>query len=61
MQLPKAPASYDASDQAQMRGILERSDNMNQKTGGVIILTAQNGSRWKLVVDTAGALSTIPA
>lgn len=61
MQLPKAPAQYDSGDQAQMRGILEREDKLNQKRGGDIVLTATDGSRWKLVVSTSGVLSTVAA
>lgn len=35
MQLPKAPTQYDLSDQAQLRGILEREDKRNLKAGTV--------------------------
>lgn len=35
MQLPKAPAEYDGSDQAQLRGIIEREDKRNLKAGVV--------------------------
>lgn len=35
MQLPKAPEQYDGGDQAQLRGILEREDKRNLKTGFV--------------------------
>jgi len=35
MQLPKPPVQYDGSDQAQLRGILEREDKRNIKTGTV--------------------------
>jgi hypothetical protein len=35
MQLPKAPSAYDYSDQAQLRGILEREDRRNLKAGMV--------------------------
>lgn len=61
MQLPKAPDRYDARDQANMRGILEREDKRNVKIGGDVVLTATDGSRWKLVVDTSGTLSTVAA
>jgi len=61
MNLPKAPAQYDASDQIQMRGVLEREDRRNAKAGGDLIITASNGSRWKLVVDTSGNLSAVAA
>jgi hypothetical protein len=36
MQLPKAPATYSASDQAQLRGTLEREDNRNMKNGVIL-------------------------
>lgn len=35
MQLPKAPANYDGADQAQVRGIIEREDKHNIKSGNV--------------------------
>lgn len=35
MQLPKPPVQYDGGDQAQLRGILEREDKRNLKTGMV--------------------------
>jgi hypothetical protein len=33
MNLPIAPPQYDAKDQAQLRGALEREDKRNVKTG----------------------------
>jgi hypothetical protein len=36
MNLPKAPAQYDATDQSQMRRILETEDKRNLKTGQVL-------------------------
>jgi hypothetical protein len=38
MQLPRSPAQYDINDQAQLRGILEREDKRNIKTGTVFDL-----------------------
>lgn len=35
MQLPRAPAQYDPAEQAQLRGILEREDKRNVKTGAI--------------------------
>ena len=61
MQLPKVPFDYEASDQAQLRGILEREDKRNLKISSDIILTAGNGSRWKLIVDASGNLGTVTA
>ena len=59
LKLPAAPKTYDPVDQAQLRRALEVSDSMNAKLP--IILKATDGSRWKLVVDTAGVLSTVAA
>lgn len=61
MQLPTAPVQYDSSDQANMRGILERTDNLNQKRGGDVVLTAVDGSRWKLVVSVLGVVTAVTA
>ncbi|HEY2009526.1 MAG TPA: hypothetical protein VGH23_11085 [Rhizomicrobium sp.] len=36
MNLPKPPAQYDATDQSQMRRILETEDKRNLKTGQVL-------------------------
>lgn len=58
MQLPQAPPQYDAQEQAQMRGTLEREDKRNLKagtvfdkilmrdtaTGAVVTLTVASGS-----------------
>jgi hypothetical protein len=44
-----------------MRGNIELEDKRNQKIGAPVILTASDGSRWKLVVDTSGNLSTVAA
>jgi hypothetical protein len=61
MLLPKAPAAYSEQDQAQLRGELERADKQNMKIDGGVVLKASDGSRWKLVVDTSGNLSTSAA
>lgn len=61
MQLPKAPNQYDPSDQANLRGIMEREDKLNQKIGGDIIIQSANGKRWKIVADNSGVLSTVAA
>lgn len=58
MQLPTAPNAYDMTDQAQMRGALEREDKRNLKagyvfnqilmrdtvTGAVVTVTVASGS-----------------
>lgn len=36
MNLPKSPALYDATDQSQVRRILETEDRRNIKTGQVL-------------------------
>lgn len=59
MNLPKAPDQYDPTDQAQIRRIIETEDKKNQKSP--IVLTATDGSRWKVVVSVAGDLSTVAA
>jgi hypothetical protein len=61
LNLPMAPGQYDATEQAQIRGLLEREDRRNQKIGGDVILRAPNGSLWKLVVNNSGALGTVAA
>lgn len=59
MQFPKAPDQYNAVHQAQVQRIIETEDKRNVKIPD--ILTAPNGSRWIIVVDNAGALSTVAA
>ena len=59
MNLPKAPLQYDATDQAQVRRIIETEDRKNLKAP--LVLMAMDGSRWRLVVDMSGNLSTVAA
>lgn len=61
MNLPTPPQEYSANDQAQMRRLIAAEDGRNQKMASPYVLTASDGSRWKLVVSTAGALSTVAA
>ncbi len=61
MQLPKAPIQYDAANEAQARGIAEREDKRNVKTGGPYLIQSPNGTWWRLSVDDSGALSAILA
>lgn len=61
MNLAPSPPAYDTTDQDQMRGTLEQEDKRNLKVGAPVIITASDSSRWKLVVSTAGALSTVAA
>lgn len=68
MNLPKPPAAYDATDQAQTRRVLidnekralHIGDNIDLRAAK-LILTASDGSRWQVVVSTSGALSTVAA
>ena len=59
MNLPKPTEIYEMRDQVQLRGILEREDKRNVKIGGDLIVTASDGSRWKLVADASGNLATL--
>ena len=52
MRLPKPPVQYDGSDQAQLRGILEREDKRNLKTGIVF-------DRLQLRDSVTGAVKTL--
>lgn len=40
--------------------IIEQADQQNQKRNQPIIITAPNGTQYKIVVDNAGMLSTVP-
>lgn len=58
MNLPKAPQVYDASDQAQMRGVLEREDKRNMKTDIILdklLFRDTATGAVKTVVVTSGA------
>ncbi len=61
----KLPVPQDPMMRETVR-ILERMDSQNRKTnqdiemaGNRIILTSPNGTRYALVVDNAGTLSTV--
>lgn len=66
MNLAGAPGAYDPRDQAKLRQALQQADAQNFKSGRDLrlengerlILKASDGSRWALVVSTAGVLST---
>ena len=67
MKLPRPAPAYDAADQAQTRGAIERADAASLKHGGDIqmrggrlILYSPNGSAFYLTVSNAGALGTAP-
>lgn len=58
MNLPIAPPGYDAKDQAQMRGALEREDKRNMKNGVILdklLFRDTADGTIKVVVVTSGA------
>lgn len=65
MRLPSATAKYDRSVEANRIQQIEQADAQNLKRGrdvefrqNRLILTSPNGTRYKVVVDNAGVLST---
>jgi hypothetical protein len=62
MQLPNAPAQYDPSDQAQMRGALDRADKQNVKQGAVfdkiLIRDTITGSIMTMTVASGAVIIT---
>lgn len=65
LQLPPPPPKYDPNDQTQNRRMLMAEDAKNQKRdadvdigGAKLILTSPDGTRYQVVVDNAGTLST---
>lgn len=65
MILPKAPPSYDANNEEDMRESLRRADRENIKRGDTIylvrneiVIASPNGGLWAIKVDDAGAIST---
>lgn len=66
MKLPLAAPKYDVSDQTRARVAIEQEDHRNRKKGvdleivnERLILHSPNGTRYKVVVSDAGALSTV--
>jgi hypothetical protein len=60
VKLAAPPQDYDARDQAQMRGTLERADQQNLKRGVALpflLLSKPDGTVGKLTVSNAGVLS----
>jgi len=58
MNLPKAPAAYDAADQAQVRRVLETEDKKAVKIDKPIdrlLFKSPNGALFYLSVSNAGA------
>lgn len=67
MKLGRPPQSYDPRAMADQAAQIERADQMNYKRDrdleigqNRVILTSPNGSRYAIVVDNAGVLSTVP-
>jgi hypothetical protein len=57
MKLATPPAKYDSSDQAQMRGTLEREDANNLKKGSsvpFILMSKPDGTVGRLTINGAG-------
>lgn len=71
MDIPRPPSAYDEHDQAQLRQLIEEADGENLKRDTdlefsgdnaitdrprLVILSA-DGTRWRITIDNAGALS----
>lgn len=59
MKLPAAPQAYDASDQARLRGALERADAQTLKRGvaeSFLLLKKPDGTVGKVTVTSGGSL-----
>ena len=66
MKLPTPPKQYDAANETQTRSAIEREDARNLKKGGnvligkgALVLTAPNGSLWRITVSNSGVLSAV--
>jgi hypothetical protein len=67
MSLPRAPGAYSKDDQDRFRKTLDTRDEENRKRGRDVeiagterlILASPNGSRFRIVVSNAGALSAV--
>lgn len=66
MKLGLPTPSYDVSDQTRTRVAIEQEDNLNRKKGAnielvkeLLILRSPNGTRYKITVSDAGALSAV--
>lgn len=65
MNLPTPPASYDRTAMVQTNLAIEQADYMNHKKNqdievgdGRVIIKSPNGSRFEILVDNSGNLST---
>ena len=62
--LPAAPAKYDQKNEQSTRGAIQTEDARNAKLGADhvfpygtgVVLTDSTGVRWRISVDTTGAL-----
>lgn len=68
MTAPRPQQNYDARWAAEFKRVFDALEAQAHKkgqdvelAGGRLILTAPNGTRYALVVDNTGALSTVPA
>ncbi len=71
MEIPRPPAKYDEADQANVRQIIAEADDDNLKrdadlefSGDVaiidrprLVMVSADGTRWRVDIDNAGALS----
>lgn len=69
MSLQRAPERYSKEDQDRMRLDLDGRDRKTRKMGQDVeiagderlILSASDGSRWSIIVDSGGNLASVPA
>jgi len=74
MNLPKPEAAYSAQNEAAARAELEREDKRNMKTGADVVFSGDvsvshprligvspNGTRYRILVNDAGTVSTAVA
>lgn len=69
MSLQRAPERYSREDQDRLRLELDKRDGLTRKIGQDteiageerLILSASDGSRWSVIVDSSGNLASVPA
>lgn len=69
MSLQRAPERYSKEDQDRLRLDLDGRDKRARKIGQDVeiagderlILSASDGSRWSVIVDSSGNLASVPA
>lgn len=72
MRVSSAPGNYSRTDENEFRAAVEREDGRNLKRGQsvelsgnsgdggpMLVLKSPDGTRYRLLVDNAGALSTV--